>query len=667
MSAYYSATVRLFLEDDPNTIIGQLLHGAEADRFHSFILQARSAWEKEIEILKASLHSLVTELPSASSWELLLEYPIPRRQRRIDAILFAVDLILLLEFKTETDAFKKADVMQVEDYALDLSDFHEQSRGKRLFPILVTSNASNSTFERSAEREDLIQPVRLTNAANLNACLLETYHQHHRRNASPISAEKWNTSAYRPVPNIIEAAELLFAQHSVRDIAHAHADARNLAQTSQRIIEGVRYAQTNRRKLICFLTGVPGSGKTLAGLNVVHNEEISQGGRLGVFLSGNGPLVRIVSEALVRDHAVREGISRKTARHKVDTFIQNVHEFFKEHFDKKPNDPPPDHVVIFDEAQRAWSLEKELQKWHRNISEPQMMLQIMDRHDWAVVVALVGGGQEIHDGEAGLAEWGRALAGTHSHWEILASPEAIRGGESVAGSVLFEGGPPKGLKVTQDEALHLPVSIRSYRAEQMAAWVNAVLSGQAKAARAIGEKISKFPIKITRSLDTARSWLKLRTRGNRRCGLVASSGAKRLRPWGIEVSSGFTKGYSWEEWFLAPADDIRSSRALEVAATEFQCQGLELDWAGVCWGDDLIFDSKASDWLYRDFLGSKWRNVRQQVDRQYLLNKYRVLLTRAREGMIIWVPTGSGEDTTRDPLLLDATAEYLKRCGLPEI
>ncbi len=578
MPAYYSAEVHQFLQDDPDTIIGRLALGAEKDRFHALILEARSAWEKEIAVLKASFQEVVSQLSAASNWALLLEYPIPRRRRRIDAILFADELILLFEFKTEAGNYERADMAQVEDYALDLHDFHEQSRDKRLFPILVASEAQPPSSHQFVETDDMIQPVQLANAGTLTACILETYHHNHRSSASSIVAEEWNRSAYRPVPNIIEAAELLFAQHSVRDIAHAHADVRNLAETSQRLIEAVRYAQTNTRKLICFVTGVPGSGKTLAGLNVVHNEELRQEGRpAGVFLSGNGPLVRIVSEALVRDHAAREKISRSKARHKVDTFIQGVHEFFKLYIDQKPESPAYDRVVVFDEAQRAWNLEKERQKWHREVSEPGMMLQIMDRHDWAVVVALVGGGQEIHDGEAGLAEWGRALTQSHSHWEILASPEAIHGGESVAGSVLFVGGIPEKLSVTLDEVLHLPVSIRSYRAEQVAAWVNAILNGQAEAAAVISQKISKFPIKITRSLDTARSWLKQRTRGNRRCGLVASSGAKRLRPWGIEVSSGFTKSYPWEEWFLAPAGDIRSSRALEVAATEFQCQGLELD------------------------------------------------------------------------------------------
>jgi hypothetical protein len=666
--AYYSAVVRQFLQDDSDTIIGRLTYGSEQDRFHALILDARRAWEKELHVLRVTLAAVVGSVPNAADWGLLLEYPIPRRQKRIDALLFADELILVIEFKTEEDAFKRADIAQVEDYALDLQDFHEQSRNKRLFPILVSTEAPVPISVGHAATEDLIQPVRLANAETLAGCVLEIYQQCHRAEVAEVNYTSWECSAYRPVPNIIEAAEMLFAQHSVRDIAHAHADARNLAETSQRLIEAARYAQTNYRKLLCLVTGVPGSGKTLAGLNVVHNKELRGEGRsAGVFLTGNGPLVRIVSEALVRDHARREGMSRREARHKISTFIQNVHEFFKFHYDKQPNDPPPDHVVIFDEAQRAWDLKKELQKWHRQISEPEMMLQIMDRHEWAVVIALVGGGQEIHDGEAGLAEWGRAISQSYRHWGVLTSPEAVQGGESVAGSLLFENGVPENVEVRVDEVLHLPVSIRSYRAEHVAAWVNAILKGNVNAAAAISRTIEHFPIKVTRSLEVARTWLRQQTRGNRRCGLVASSGAKRLRPYGIEVSSGFTQGYPWEEWFLAPMGDVRSSLALEVAATEFQCQGLELDWVGLCWADDLTFSTQTGSWRYRDFRGSKWQQIKKEIDRHFLLNKYRVLLTRAREGMVIWIPDGSADDPTRAPALLDETAAYLKKAGAAEL
>jgi hypothetical protein len=290
------------------------------------------------------------------------------------------------------------------------------------------------------------------------------------------------------------------------------------------------------------------------------------------------------------------------------------------------------------------------------------MLAIMDRlPDWAVLTALVGGGQEIHDGEAGLAEWGRALREHFPHWQVWASPEAINGGPSVAGSQLFAGGDRGGNILRINEHLHLPVSVRSFRAEGVAAWVNAVVDGDAVRAMSVANGIPDFPIVLTRSLGRARDWLRRSTRGLRRCGLLASSGALRLRAFGIEVSSGFRGGFSFEDWFLAPPDDIRSSNVLEVALTEFECQGLELDWCGLCWGDDLTWTENG--WDFRRLTGSKWQQVLKPVTQEFLRNKYRVLLTRAREGMVIWVPHGDENDVTRDPARLDATAHYLIRCG----
>ena len=668
MAAYYHAKLSFFLSDETELICGRLVTGAEKDRFHSLILEARRAWEREIEALKKTLAHLLQVVPEAARWTLLLEFPIPRRSRRIDAVLLADDLIFVVEFKTDTERFEQAAMAQVEDYALDLSDFHERSREKTLLPILVATDAPIPTESWAFDISRHVQQVQKANALTLAELLLRNYRTLHDPTRQPVDAEAWDNSPYRPVPTIIEAAELLFAEHNVKDIAHAHAEAKNLTRTSERLINAVRSAQQNTQKILCFVTGVPGSGKTLAGLNVVHNEELRQEGRpAGVFLSGNGPLVRIVSEALARDHSLRKKVPRLKSRREVLTFIQNAHEFFKEHIDRKPKEAPPDQVVVFDEAQRAWNVHKERQKWHRDFSEPEMMLQIMDRHPWAVVVALVGGGQEIYDGEAGLAEWGRAVVEKYPHWRILASPEAVHGGESVAGSLLFGSSGVHHNLTSLDDSLHLPVSIRSFRAELVASWVNAVLQGNSHAASTVVRKIPKFPVVLTRSLEELRRWLRKQTRGMRRAGLVASSGARRLRPFGLETSSGFTKGYPWEEWFLAPATDVRSSCWLEVAATEFQCQGLELDWAGVCWGDDLTRDPSTSAWSHREFRGSKWTMIRKPTDREYLINKYRVLLTRAREGLGVWVPHGCSEDPTRDPNLLDATAAYLMDCGLKEI
>ena len=476
----------------------------------------------------------------------------------------------------------------------------------------------------------------------------------------------WDDSVYRPVPTIIEAAEALYAGHDVREIARSHADAKNLGITSDRLVALTTQAKRTGSKILCIVTGVPGAGKTLAGLNVVHDSAVRQlTSDPGIFLSGNGPLVKIVSAAIARDSKKRK--RPDGAERTVSTFIQNVHSFIKDTMPRA--DAPVEHVVIFDEAQRAWDTEQCLKKIDRNESEPELILSIMDRHtDWAVIIALVGGGQEINTGEAGLAEWGRALKIRFSKWKVAVSPHVLGNTHSDKMQQLFEDGYDAGLSVSKEPALHLDVSLRSFKAEAVSRWVDAVIIGDAQLARSILPECAGFSLSFTRDLSTARAWLLAHTRGKRRCGLLASSGALRLRAEGIELTSGFRQGNKnmFVDWFLNDLDDIRASNQLEVAATEYECQGLELDLSGVCWGADLQHTGLGG-WNMRKLVGSKWSMMKQARSRRYLLNSYRVLLTRAREGMIIWVPRGDESDPTREPTGYEGTAQFLNECGLVEV
>lgn len=428
----------------------------------------------------------------------------------------------------------------------------------------------------------------------------------------------------------------------------------------------VNEARKCSRRIICFLTGVPGAGKTLAGLSAVHDPILRPDGRpTAVFLSGNGPLVRIVRAALVKDLARRQCRTADSER-EVSTFIQNVHAFLGHYAFKAPDDIPPENVVVFDEAQRAWSGEQMRRKRRGEISEAALMLDIMERcSDWAVIVALVGFGQEIHQGEAGLQEWGDALRGRPGRWLVSASPLVLEP-DSVTAVRLFKDEPPKELLVRHEARFHLATSIRSHRALVMSDWVEALLEGDSAHARLLFEQTREFPIRRTRDLQRARGWLRAHADqspypGN--CGLVASSGGVRLRAYGLEVSSAFRRGYPYEEWFLADPGDTRAASMLEVAATEFECQGLELDWVGVAWGGDLLFDG--AGWRARRFVGNKWLSVHTEVGLRFILNKYRVLLTRARRGMVLWIPPGSITDTTLAAKQFDATAAYLESCGIP--
>jgi DUF2075 family protein len=402
---------------------------------------------------------------------------------------------------------------------------------------------------------------------------------------------------------------------------------------------------------------VPGSGKTLAGLNIVHNHSLHDED-LGVFLSGNGPLVKVLQEALARHNHATSSNSLREARRQVRTFIHNVHHFLDDYFENGEK-IPPDRVVIFDEAQRAWDREQSNRKFKRNISEPELMLEIMDRHaDWAVIVALIGGGQEINTGEAGLGEWERAIKEKFSNWDVLISSELLSGNIGIMEGIFNVI--PKSLNVEKNPHLHLNVPLRSYRSELLAQFVEQLLSLDPVKTSTILKDISKYPVYRTRSLDSARTWLKMKQRGTRRIGLVASSGARHLRAHGLDV----TANLAVEEWFLNSKNDVRSSFSLETVCTEFGIQGLELDWTCVCWGGDFVPND--SGWSYFSFRGTKWQNVNQAIRKKYILNKYRVLLTRAREGMVIWVPEGDRKDSTRSPERYEAINNYLMACGIPE-
>lgn len=664
MPAYHRTLVQEFLEDDPSRILGVLAAESAKTGFTDLKQSQTKAWQKQIEVIRSTFESLTQEIPASGNWGLLLEYLIPRRQKRVDAVLLASDLIFCLEFKTGDISHSRQTQNQVEDYALDLRDFHEESRGRPIIPVAVALKAERVELA-SYSVDDPVRPVVLANASDLAPTIALIFKKESNPASPVINAAEWDFSSYRPVPTIVEAAEALYAGHNVREIAHSYAGDINLTLTANKLIEIIQRAQSEQLKVACFVTGVPGAGKTLAGLNVVHNPALRQEGRPpGVFLSGNGPLVKIISAAIARDFKRRVLIG--SAERTTGTFIQNVHAFVRDALDK-PDKPPAENIIVFDEAQRAWNADHNARKTGSELSEPETILSIMDRHtDWAVVVALVGGGQEIHSGEAGLSEWGKSLRERFPHWRVAVSPKALSGDTSVAGQRLFEDGKLDSV-ISQESALHLEVNIRSFRARRLAEWVDAVLLGDAQTAARITVDLEDFPLVVTRSLVAARKWLHHRTRGLRRCGLVASSGAIRLRADGIELSSGFRQGNRdlYVNWFLNEPTDVRSSNQLEIAASEFECQGLELDWVGVCWGGDFTFDLAAGEWVLRSFSGRHWRGVVKAIDRQFLLNKYRVLLTRAREGMVIWVPPGDAADSTRPSSWFDATAGYLERCGLP--
>jgi hypothetical protein len=477
--------------------------------------------------------------------------------------------------------------------------------------------------------------------------------------------EGWMAKGYKPTPTIVEAAEVLYRTHTVADISRSDAGAKNLQETTASVSAVIDKARLNCRKAICFVTGVPGSGKTLAGLNISTRRSEEHHDEHAVFLSGNGPLVEVLREALARDKARRESISKKTAERAVRSFIQNIHHF-RDHYVGN-EDIPLERVVVFDEAQRAWTRDQAANFMQRNrgqadfdMSEPEFLISVMDRHpDWCTVVCLVGGGQEINTGEAGISEWISALENRFPAWDVYLSPRMLLAEYGARDQVeRFLASP----RVCLDEFLHLAVSMRSFRAEALSDFVGHLIDNEPADARSVYERIrSTYPICLTRDLRAARNWLRSHARGTERFGLVASSGAQRLRPEGIHIKTEIEPAY----WFLNPNTDVRSSDYLEDVASEFLVQGLELDWVGVCWDGD--FRHKDGTWHFQSFKGTKWQSVNDASRRLYLKNAYRVILTRARQGMILFVPTGDASDRTRPPSFYDGTFEYLRACGIPVI
>ena len=476
----------------------------------------------------------------------------------------------------------------------------------------------------------------------------------------------WLEGRYRPTPTIVEAAEALYAGHGVESIAHASASAKNLEETSDAVFEVIDRCRRESKLAVCFVTGTPGSGKTLAGLSAVHNPRLRELDSHAAYLSGTRPLVEVLRRALAEDHVARNpGARIGDAKRAVRAEIQPLMGYLTEYLKNQPSHPPHEHVIVFDEAQRAWDADYGFKQFRREKSEPALFLEIMARRkDWAVIVALVGGGQEINRGEGGLREWGNALTEWNRRqsrqWGIYLAPERVQ--DTGALSSLHDETSRSSIPAVADTRLHLAVSTRSYRWDTTA-WVNSLLQGDLDRAASLAQSASGFPIYLTRSLATARQWLTENTRGMRRCGLVASSGARRLVAEGLGVALRSNDLDETVNWFLRERSDFRSSYSLEVTASEYTCQGLELDNVGLCWGGDLIWDVEGRSWTHRKLSGIHWRTSRQPLEQEYAANKYRVLLTRARNSMVIWVPQGDPNDPTRDPSGFNRTAAALAAAG----
>ncbi len=704
----YNTSFEEFIETSENSIFGEL-----CDRYHGEALTTtREAWRSEISIMKDVLSEL-----SAKEGEIIFEYDIPRLGKRLDVVLLLNGIVFCLEFKVGETRVLEGDIDQVLDYALDLKNFHKFSEDRIIVPILIATNYRNSSTDiKMSIYDDMIVNPLVTGKTGIMNLITRALAKF--PSETPVNPN-WIISPYAPTPTIIEAAKSLYENHTVENITRHEADKVSTDRTIAYILDVIQESKLKQQKSICFVTGVPGAGKTLVGLDVAvkqtyQGQDTPIEDEQAVYLSGNGPLVAVLNEALAQDNFKKcrdRGEKKKItdSRREVSKSIQIIHRYRDNMLAKIKNpvengvleiDPlkavknakagfgEVEHVAIFDEAQRSWTHKRLADYLKRGgtygnklkvpnfpLSEAAFLIWSLDqREDWATIVCLVGGGQEINTGEAGISEWIKALNEQFPHWNVYISPK-LTDAEYAEGKVneLLKDND----KVTYSEDLHLSVSLRSYRAEKLSAFVHALLTFDESAAELYSDIKDNYPIVLTRDMAKARRWLHDKVRGTERTGVLVTKESARFKPLAVHVlPSGDENAV---HWFLDDKGDVRSSNYLEDAATEIQVQGLELDYTCLLWDADMRYEN--GQWHFYRFNGqTKWteqlaNTESKQELQKYMLNAYRVLLTRARAGMVICVPEGNPNktvsgfwvDSTRLPKFYNGTYEYLKSLGIEEI
>lgn len=651
--AYYCNSIPGFIRDSSTNVVGQLVkHAFEVGK------EQTDAWDNQIHELQDRLEKSGTE------GDIIFEYDIVRLGKRIDVILLIKHIVFSLEFKNGKKIFNAQDAQQAEDYAIDIKNFHKESENLYVCPILVATDAEPynkpQALDYYPDKQIKLQRENIDTFITKVKELTDLYGSNEK-----IDFEKWFNSPYYPTPTIISAAIEAYKTHDISEIARSEAGQDDIEKCEEKLNEIIDYAKENKKKCICFVTGVPGAGKTLVGLDVVAKNLKQKKNNLSVYLSGNGSLVEVLREALKKSVKEKKQTKRETEA-AINSLIQSSYAFKKENV--LHNNPTAENIMIFDEAQRVWN-ENKMKSKHKgdplmSVSEPHLLYSIMDRHkDWAVMICLVGLGQDIYEGEVGITEWFNCGIEEFTNWELYYSDSIFSQTEDKDVDKI-KSKIKECSRCHETNELHLKTSIRSFRADKQCQFVDNLLDNNNEKAKEIyNEFFDKYPIYVTRDIDIAKNWAKTQVRGSQRCGVLACSSAQRLKPEGIYVPTDIDV----KNWFLAPSDDLRSSNMMEVVASEFKVQGLEIDWAVVCWDADLR--RKDNDWDYYNFRGTKWNKRRKEEEQRYLINSYRVLLTRARQGMILFVPKGvdEEEDSTRYSKYYDGIYEYLLSCGIKEI
>ena len=560
------------------------------------------AWLEEIDVLKQTFRDLAIARTDSLDWSIILEFELPLEGgRRPDVIILGPDRIFVLEFKQDP-ILQRSSLDQIAAYARDLSEYHSKSHGIEVIPFLIPTKTNDKSESRDVVK--VLSPDKI--ASTLDGFPI----------AKIIDLKDWLEGDYAPLPTLIAAAKMIFSNERLPAIRRA--ESYGVAKAVIRLKEIAASSLENSDRSLAFVSGVPGAGKTLVGLQFVYDK--SDQSSQAIFLSGNGPLVEVLRDAL-----------------KSKAFVSDLHAFIKSYGTTAKI--PKQNIIVFDEAQRAWDASHMMIKKAVEFSEPELLISIGERiPGWATLVGLIGHGQEIHTGEeAGISGWFDALKSEHaiSDWKVYVPP---RFAEAFPGKTVIEY-----------PELDLNHTLRSKQAEHLHLWVENLLAGKFAEASIYAQKIwlQNFPIFITRNLDEAKEYVTTRFEGekSKRYGILASSKDRILPEYGIKNGFQDTKRVKNAKWYNEDLGTKGSCCNMEEAVTEFGCQGLELDMAIVAWGNDFTWTGKS--WELR-----KMRTRIPQVDpHQLRLNSYRVLLTRSREGIIVFIPPITEFDLTEHAFL----------------
>ena len=598
----WSGSIREFLETPSSLVEGALQKHIFSLFAHGASQSQNDAWIEEIEVLRITFRSLAIARPDSLNWSLIFEFELPLEGgRRPDVIVLGPNQLLILEFK-QNSILNRASIDQVAAYARDLAEYHSATHGIKVSPILIPTRTIELSFIK--DNVFVVSPDLI--AAHLSGL----------PERDPINLMDWMAGDYAPLPTLIAAAKMIFNHEKLPAIRRA--ESLGVRKAVDALKEIAKTSQNDSMRSLAFVSGVPGAGKTLVGLQFVY--EGTDENTSSIFLSGNGPLVEVLRDAL-----------------KSKAFVRDLHSFIKAYGTTEKI--PSQHIIVFDEAQRAWDAEHMNSKNGIHKSEPELLVGIGEKlPNWATLVGLIGHGQEIYSGEeAGMAGWSEALTSptSTSEWRIFSPPRYIE---------FF-----KGLEVQEVPALDLDKSLRSRQAENLHLWVEHFLNGEIKEAAQLADQMlsQTYPIIITRDFEEAKGYLQERYEDapEARFGIIASSKDKALPQFGILNGFMDTRLVKRAPWYNRSVGEPGAGSNLDITITEFDSQGLELDMALVAWGNDYLWDG--SNWN----LGKSRSKFPQKDPHQLRKNSYRVLLTRSRDGVVIFLPPLKEFDKTEHAFL----------------